>query len=228
MKRIAACVILAALSGCGRGGMNPIVEAAWDEAQGFWTDEAKATPGGAPPRALTRADIESAGVAAIWARLGSDPTPTLLYATAQNGPYVTYFSAFRQSITLRGAQVTATRGLGWDLLSAWSGPQDPLARPTHPDRWPAGVERSYEFPADGPRGRIETYQCSFERGAVREMVILQHRHRGIEFSETCRGEAGTFENLHFADADSGFVWRSLQWTGPKMELLDLQVIEQLD
>ena len=124
--------------------------------------------------------------------------------------------------------MTATRGLGWDLLSAWSSPQDPLARPTPPARWPAGVERSYEFPADGPRGRIETYQCRFERGPVREMVILQRRHRGVEFSETCTGPAGTFENLHLADAGTGFVWRSLQWTGPQMELLDLQVLEPLD
>ena len=102
MRRIAALLALAALAGCSSGGTNPIIEEAWDEVQGFYTNEAAATPGGAPPRALTRADIEAADVAAIWARLESDPTPTLLYATAQNGPYVTYFSPFRQSITLRG------------------------------------------------------------------------------------------------------------------------------
>jgi hypothetical protein len=229
MRRFAAILALAALTGCSSRGPNPIVEEAFDELQGFWTNEAAATPPGTPPpRALTRADIESADVAAIWARLESDPSPTLLYATAQNGPYVTYLSPFRQSITLLGSQITATRGLGWDLLSAWSSPNDPLARPTPPDRWPAGIERSYEFPADGPRGRIETYACRFERGAVREFVILQRRHRGVEVSETCSGPAGSFENLHFADAGSGFVWRSLQWTGPRMELIDLQVLEPLD
>ena len=53
-------------------------------------------------------------------------------------------------------------------------------------------------------------------------------HVGIEFSETCIGPAGTFENLHLADAGSGFVWRSLQWTGPQMDLIDLQVLEPLD
>jgi hypothetical protein len=177
---------------------------------------------------VTRADIESADVAAIWARLESDATPTLMYATAQNGPYVTYLSPFRQSITVAGSQVTATRGLGWDLLSAWSSPGDPLATPTPPARWPAGVERSYEFPADGPRGLIETYQCRFEPGRPREMVILQRRHVGVEFAEICTGPSGTFENLHFADASTGVVWRSLQWTGPRMELLDLQILEPLD
>ena len=60
------------------------------------------------------------------------------------------------------------------------------------------------------------------------MVILQRRHVGVEFSETCVGPAGTFENLHLADAGTGFVWRSLQWTGPQMDLIDLQVLEPLD
>lgn len=229
MRRIAAFLVLAALAGCGSASRNPIYEAAWDEMQGFWTDETKAeVPGGAPPRPLRRSDIEAADVAAIWARLESDPNPTLLYASARNGAFVTYFSSFRQSIVMRGTQVTATRGLGWDLLSAWSSANDPLARPTPPDRWPTRVERSYEFPGNGPRGLVETYACTLERGAVRDIVILQQGHRGVEFSETCTGPAGTFENLHFADISTGFVWRSLQWTGPRMELLDIQVLEPLD
>ena len=228
MRRIAALFALAALAGCGSGGPNPIVQEAWDEAQGFWTNEPADASAAAAPRALTRNDIEAANVAAIWARLDSDPSPTLLYATAQNGSFVTYLSPFRQSITLRGSQVTATRGLGWDLMSAWSSANDPLTRPIPPASWPTSVERSYEFPADGPRGRIETYQCSFERGPVREVVILQRRHVGVEFSEVCTGTAGTFENLHLADTATGFVWRSLQWTGPRMQLLDLQILEPLD
>ena len=43
-------------------------------------------------------------------------------------------------------------------------------------------------------------------------------------SETCTGPSGSFENLHFADS-SGAVWRRLQWVGPKMDLIDVQVLE---
>ena len=57
------------------------------------------------------------------------------------------------------------------------------------------------------------------------MTILQVRYQGVQISETCAGPSGTFENLHFVDASSGAVWRSLQWVGPKMELLDLQILE---
>jgi hypothetical protein len=221
MRRTAPLLALLALAGCGSGGADPIVRAALDEFGWGRRDEAPATP----PRALTRADIEAADVAAIWARLESDPSPTLMYATAQNGRYITYMSPLRQSITLTGSQITGTRGLGTDLLSAWSSGPDPLARPIPPGSWPAVVERTYELPGEGPLGEVRSYRCTFEPGAVSEMTILQVRHRGVEISETCTGPEGTFENLHFADAATGFVWRSLQWVGPQMDLVDLQVIE---
>ena len=51
MRRFASLIALAALAGCSSGGTNPIVEEAWDEVQGFWTDEAAATP----PRRSRRA-----------------------------------------------------------------------------------------------------------------------------------------------------------------------------
>jgi hypothetical protein len=223
VRRYFALAALAALSACGSGGTDPIIGAAVEELSVYWTDEEPANPTAGTP--LTRADIQAANTAAIWARLESDSAPTLMYALARNGPYITYMSQFRQSVTMVGTQVTGTRGLGTDLLSAWSTRGDPLTNPTPPSQWPQTIQRNYELPADGPVGLIQTYTCRFEMGGVAEMVILQVRHRGVEVSETCTGPAGSFENLHFADASSGFVWRSLQWIGPQMDLLDVQVLE---
>jgi hypothetical protein len=222
MKRILGALALATLAGCGSGGGDPIVQAAIEEFGGFWRREEGPSE---PAQPITRAQITAQDTAAIFARLEDDETPTLLYGASSNGPYVTFISPLRQSVTLRGSQVTGTRGLGTDLLSAWSSSPDPLTRPISPGNWPAGVRRSYELPDEGPQGTIVTYDCRFERGPVREMTILEVRHVGVEFSETCTGPAGSFENLHFADAKSGFVWRTLQWTGPEMELLDVQIVE---
>jgi hypothetical protein len=218
------CLLALLLAGCGSGGPDPIVGAAIEQLGGDWLggDEPDAE---APARPLTRADIERSNTAAIWARLESDPAPTLMYGTALNGPYVIFFSRFRQSIAMSGSRVAGTRGLGTDLLSSWSEGRDPVAQPTPPGSWPASVRRTYEFPDDGPRGRLETFDCRFELGDVRELTILQVRHRGVEISEYCSGPSGSFENLHFADLSTGFVWRTLQWTGPRMELLDVQVLE---
>jgi hypothetical protein len=74
-------------------------------------------------------------------------------------------------------------------------------------------------------GQIVSFDCVFEPVGAREMIILERRYRGVEISETCTGPTGTFENLHFADAQTGFVWRSLQWVGWQMELVDLQILE---
>lgn len=225
---IRALVLLAlgtvALAGCGSGGTDPILGAALEEAGALFPGGKDAAPP-APGRPITRADIERADTAAIWARLEGDPAPTLMYAVAANRGGVTFMSGFRQAVVLRGSLVSGTRGMGTNLMAAWSDGRDPLVTPTPPASWPARLVRHYEFPADEPEGVVMTFDCRFERGAAAEMTILQVRHVGVEISETCTSEAGTFENLHFADASSGFVWRSLQWTGPTMPLIDVQVIE---
>ena len=46
----------------------------------------------------------------------------------------------------------------------------------------------------------------------------------MEIAEYCDGPAGSFENLHFADAAPGFVWRSTQWTGPKQGAVDVEIV----
>jgi hypothetical protein len=222
MMRWLALVSLAALAACGSGGRDPIVQAALEEAGGLWAREAPKPA--APPRVVTRADIERADVAAIQARLEGDASPTLMYAVASNGGYVTFASALQQQIVLRGAQIAGTRGLGTDLLSAWTETPDPLVRPVPPARWPRGVRRVYELPAEGPQGEILAFDCYFEPPAPAAMTILQVRYQGVQIPEICEGPSGGFENLHFVDS-SGAVWRSLQWVGPKMDLVDMQILE---
>lgn len=222
MHRSVAPLALAALllAGCG-SQRDPVLSEAMGALAGMWSSDSAPTP----QRQVTRADIERSNVAAILARLESDQRGTVLYATADNGGFVTYVSPLLQQVTLKGAEVTATRGLGTDLLSGWSSSNDPLVRPTPPGAWPARVDRVYEFPAEGVQGRVERYTCTFERGKLSEAVILQTRYSGVEIAETCTGADGRFENLHFVDPGTGVVRRSLQWIGPKMGHVDMQVLE---
>lgn len=221
LLRALILALLPPLAACTNEGFNPFVaEVAnqlnpWDE-----PDETAAATG----QPVTRAAIDRADVATIRARLETDARPTYLFAASDNGGYVTFASSLRQTMTLRGSQVTGTRGLGWDLLSATSSNPDPLARPIPPGQWPATVTRSYEFPTDDPEGTVLTYRCRFEVNAARDIVILDQAHRGVEISEYCEGPAGNFENLHLADAATGFVWRSIQWTGPKQGLVDVEIV----
>jgi hypothetical protein len=213
-----------ALAGCTQEGPNPIVRAGVGEVVARVRGAPEPAPAAAP-RVLTRADIEATGAAAIRGRLfGAGGSGALFYGAVENGGVVSYVTQLREIIGLRGSQIATTRGLGADLLRATSSPDDPLVRSTPPGRWPAAVERTFEFPGDGARGMVERYVCTFSFGEVRTIAILTREHRGVEVTETCAGPAGTFENLHFADLETGFVWRSIQWTGPRQGSVDFEVI----
>lgn len=221
MRRALLAAAALGLAACSNGQFNPIVVRGVQEIlPGERAEDA------APPTPLTRAALVRADVAAIQVGLLDDPakTRTLLFAASENDGYVTYSSALRQNFTLRGTWITGVRGVGWDLLSATSSQPDPLVSAIPPGRWPATVERSYEFPAFAPQGRIETYTCRFSFGEVQELVLVEVRHRGVVVTETCEGDAGSFENLHLADVETGFVWRSLQWVGPQQGVIDLRIL----
>jgi len=219
--RLALATLALLLAACSDEGVNPIVNAAFQEINplrgGVETPPAPAQP-------ITRAAIDRADVAMIRIRLVGEESGAFMVAASDNGGYVTFASTLRQTVTLRGSKVTGTRGLGYDLLSATSSQPDPLVRPIAPGQWPARVTRSYELPAPAPRGTILTFDCRYEIGAASEIVIVEERHRGVEISEYCSGPTGNFENLHFADLRTGFVWRSIQWLGPQQGLLDLQIV----
>ena len=126
-------------------------------------------------------------MAAIQARLESDPSPTLMYAAASNGGYVTYVSALQQQIILRGAQITGTRGLGTDLLSAWSRNARPAgaadAAGALAGEGAAGLRTARRRAARTDR----PYDCHFEPPAPAEMTILQQRYQGVQIPEICVG-----------------------------------------
>ncbi|CAN5702547.1 hypothetical protein BH23PSE1_BH23PSE1_04660 [soil metagenome] len=221
--RAALLLAGAALAGCTSEGVNPIVGAVVGETASLLRpgrDEGPAEP----PRTLTREAIEAMGTAAIRGRALPDGPPTLLLASAANGPYVTYSSTLRQSLTLRASQLTGTRGLGHDLLSATSSGRDPLAQPTPPEAWPSQITRRYEFPAPGPRGRVAEYVCRCSFDETRSSASLTAEYTGVEVSETCAGPQGTFENLHFVEFGTGTVWRSIQWSGPLQGSIDIEII----
>ena len=69
-----------------------------------------------------------------------------------------------KQVTLKGAEITATRGLGTDLLSGWSSSPDPLVGRSRRGAGRARVERVYEFPGEGPQGRIERIQLQLRAG----------------------------------------------------------------
>ncbi len=222
----AACLLLAA---CSEEGANPAL-ARGVKALTFQAEAgADALTERPERRVLRREDIAATGAAAIRVRLvEGGSSGSVFYGAVENGGVVSYVTPLRESVGMQGSQVVSTRALGTDLLRSWSSPDDPLARPVPTAEWPAQVRRTYEFSGNGARGEIREYVCRFAFGPERTITILERRHRGVEVRETCTGPAGSFENLHIADRETGFVWHTYQWTGPKQGLVDVAIIEPVD
>jgi hypothetical protein len=235
MRRLVAIGLAAFLvAGCGGEG-GGLLRAGVDQvtarvspgraAQG----QPAAARAAAAPAGITREDLEAAGVPVLRLRLqvGGSPRGTLFFAAGDNGGVTSYATPLREIVGMRGSQVVSTRGLGTDLLRGWSSQGDPLALPVPPAEWPAGVTRTYEVaePAlAGPRGRMVQVECSFAFGEETTITILTAEYRGVQVTESCIGEDVAFQNLHFVEGATGRVWRSLQWTGPRQGLVDVEIL----
>lgn len=226
VRRGLAILLCAGLAACSSGGQNSLSSALLSKVTSRFKDNSDA-PKPQQRAPLTRAAVNASGASLIRARLVQEQGRTILSGAAQNSGYVTFVSPLGQSLTLRGSLITASRGLGYDLLSVGTRGNDPVANPTRPANWPASITRSYTFPGTGPSGNTVVFTCNFARQKQRNIEIVEVVHRGVEITETCANNSMRFENVHFADVKTGFVWRSLQWLGPEQGVIDLEIIEPL-
>jgi|GEM_PF-1382660 len=232
MERVLAVirmVLLAALlAGCGNGSgsgqSQKIIKAAFENFRGG--DDVATAGSGPAPAQLTRAAVDALGVAMVRVRSTEGGGRSSFAAQTVHQGYVSYISQFGQMVTLNGSLITASRGIGTDLLSLTPDPSDPIVRPTPLDSWPNTITRTYRHPGRGPGGRAVTVTCRFEPGQELEVEIVEVVHKGRQIEEFCTdGKGLEFANNHFADLDSGRVWRSIQWLGPDQGAVDLEVIE---
>ena len=221
------------LVSCSSSGRSPIMTAVVDAVRpgNGGEAEAQAAEAGAAPRArLTRAKIEELDIAMIRGKVEGDTgRGTLLLARTVNGEFVSYMSQGRQSFTLQGGLITASRGVGHDLLSVKAAANDPVAHKTPPDDWPQTVSRSY-FLSGGnrPEGVELPVTCAFQKTRGMQIEIVEITYDLIMMVEQCKGEDAEFVNVHLADPESGFIWKSAQWLGPDQGMAEYEVLEPLE
>ncbi|MEM9431872.1 MAG: YjbF family lipoprotein, partial [Pseudomonadota bacterium] len=129
-----------------------------------------------------------------------------------------------QTVTLQGGLITASRGVGYDLLAVLPEADDPVARPRPPQDWPQQIERLYTLPGPGPEGQTVRVTCTFVRLQPETLEIVERPHETVVFEERCRGDA-RFVNAHHADIETGTVWQSTQWIGPVQGAFTYEMIE---
>ena len=192
-------------------------------------DKAEAEKPKGPPRRITRAEIEKFDLAMVRANLQGESVAPLMIARSVNKGYARYLSRAGQSITLRGALVTATHAMGTDLLSVKHDPGDPLSRPTRVANWPSRTVRTYFVPGTGIEGTPIVVTCDVKRIKDHDIEIAETPFQTTQMTEVCQTDTGiSFANHHFVDRNSGQVWVTQQWVGPDMAPLGLEVLEPLD
>jgi hypothetical protein len=168
-----------------------------------WQTAPAATPLASPEQVLAATQVP-----VISAQTAQGDRLYLL-GVRDNGPYRTYATATRQTITLRGGLITATRGLGRDLMSA--DVAQTLARLAQGNPGPS--RRSMEVLDGEDVTRILQFDCQISQGA-HDLPALRIAPARL-MQEACRGvndnAAGlTFTNSYAMDRN-GRILASRQW-----------------
>lgn len=225
---LGALALATALSACSSGGgTNPVVSALWSKVKPGARREAAVTEAEAAARPrieVTFAKIEETGLAIIRARVGEDTHGVMLYARSVNDNYVTYASQLQQTMTLNGSLITASRAIGYDMLSLRTDEGDPVTVPTPLEDWPERVTRDYRFTGDTPEGNLISVRCKFMKGPAYELALLDRVFDTTIMQGQCRGDGVRFTNIHLVQED-GHILRSAQWLGPDQGMVEIDILE---
>jgi Group 4 capsule polysaccharide lipoprotein gfcB, YjbF len=225
MRPLVMLACAAVVAGCSAGGgtvyerLGPMLQ------QQLLTGTAVGEPEPAPeqPREITRAELNQIPYATISLQAGDNPR-AFVVPLADNGGYLVYQDAARRGIVMRGGLITATHGFGYNLDSVAHRHDDPIAVPTPLPLWPGMVERSYDFTIRGQIPYQIAVMCEFDRG-VREIIeIVELRLEVVRMVETCTNPERRFVNTYWADPESGFIWKSVQWVGPRLDPMTVEII----
>ena len=139
----------------------------------------------------------------------------------ENGGTVTWATADDVSLAFRGGLVTASRGLGFDLMSAdLAGPLAALGGGAS-----QGYARHMTYLDGENRTVFRAFLCDMRPGVPETIAILGEARATIRRDETCRSSEETVGNSYWFGAD-GTVWRSRQWLGPDLGYLGTELLRR--
>lgn len=150
---------------------------------------------------------------------GNTPIPVVQIET--NGAYRTYATGSRQTMTFRQGLVTATRGLGNDLMSSVTNESLALISARHEGT----AKRELRY----LDGRNDIFVFNFEC----EIFVTgsSHLRQGTvsapvtELTENCVAPSRKFTNTYKVDR-SGMILSSQQWISPYQGYFDIDVMRR--
>lgn len=166
----------------------------------------------APPAAgtagLTREILAGLGRPADLVEIGSLRLSAVILQVASNRGVETWSSVDNRTVAFRQGMITATRGLGGDLIAAETPPLARVASGT-------GTFVRTLVILDGEDRPVRSrYLCEYATVGAEDLVIVQRRHATRRVQESCSGDSGRFVNDHWFQG--GTLRQSRQWAGPHL------------
>ena len=178
---------------------------------------------------VNRKAIEDADLAAVLMLSPTIGIGTVGIAVQMRDGRIIYNSNENRSVTLEGGLIYATLGLGTNLQAVTTQANDPLITEARAGHWPAEVTRTYLLSGRGTEPEQIVTTCTNQTSERANVEIASATRDVVAVVETCQTDTGIdFNNIHYLDAGSGRLWRSIQWTGPVQGNLQIDVIEQFD
>jgi hypothetical protein len=169
----------------------------------------------APPAGtagLTREILASLNRPADLVAIERIAVSAVVLLVATNGGVETWSSIDNRTVATRQGMITATRGLGGDLIAAET---PPLARVAAG----SGTFVRTMVILDGEDRPVRhRYLCEFSTLGTEELVIVQRRYVTRRVQESCAGDSGRFVNDHWFQG--GTLRQSRQWAGPWLGYVD--------
>jgi Group 4 capsule polysaccharide lipoprotein gfcB, YjbF len=173
-----------------------------------------------PPK-ITMEQAAAIPYATIGYRVGNSGEGMLVLAS-QTGPTLLWTASNRAVIVTEGGRITKTSGFPYNLAGTNFHAPDPAGDFTHPLPHMA-VLRTLDFP-DLQRFNVGV-SSTFSTANTETIEILGQKLATRIVVEDCECPEfdWTFQNKFWLDADSSFVWRSEQYTHPKLDMLKVEI-----
>lgn len=191
-----------ALVGCSSKGDDKVTVGSVMKSQLMTVVAArKAAKSGVKPTAkpFTMADAAKSKAKLIRVEVPVYKSASLAQLVSNNNGYKTYMTSGAQSLTFKGSEVTATRGLGQDLMARSVG----------------SVPRVYKYLDHLNHPRQLRMDCQSSSVGTEVVQILDRTFSLRKIEEVCRSDSRAFKNVKWVSA-SGATRKAHQWVSDEL------------
>lgn len=171
----------------------------------------------------TRAELNRIPYATI-AVSSIDGPRAYLVPLADNGGYLDYRDEAGNSVRVRGGAVAGLQTAGNDLDGVLYDQNDPIAHPRPSALWPQHVWRQYQFSVINEGSHVISLSCVFQPAGPETIEIVELNYSVTRVKEVCTNARRQVINTYWIDDETGFIWKSEQWLGPRIGAVVVEVI----